>query len=57
MRKPTRNATISITTNDSALRTTSLTVRPSNIAEEYMGSERSRSMKPLVRSSAMPRPV
>ena len=51
------NATASITVNDSAFRTTSLMVRPSSIADEYIGSERNRSMNPLLRSSAIPRPV
>ena len=32
-------------------------VRPSSTADGYIGSERSRSMKPLLRSSAIPSPV
>src|SRR6266511_4068481 len=57
MRKPMAKATTSMTTKVRALRTTSETVRPINTAEGYMGSDRSRSISPLLRSSARPTPV
>src|SRR5689334_2238831 len=56
-RNPMMNATPSITANEIALRTTSLIVRPIRYADGYIGSERNRSMNPLLRSSAIPRPV
>jgi hypothetical protein len=36
------------------LRTTSESVRPTSTADWYIGSDRNRSMMPLVRSSARP---
>ncbi len=52
-----QNATASMTKNVITLRTRSLTVRPISTADRDIGSERSRSMRPLLRSSARPMPV
>jgi hypothetical protein len=57
MRNPTANATSSMTTKVNRLRTTSDIVRPMSTPDWYMGSDRSRSMIPLLRSSARPTPV
>ena len=46
-----------MTANVRTLRTTSEMVRPMSTADEYIGSDRSRSTRPLERSSAMPTPV
>jgi hypothetical protein len=46
-----------MTTKVRTLRTRSDTVRPTSTAAWAMGSERSRSMSPLDRSSARPTPV
>ena len=54
MRNPTAYAATNITTNVITLRTMSENVRPMSTAPGYIGSERSRSMMPFWRSSAMP---
>ena len=56
-RNPTAKATTSMTTNVRTLRTTSDSVRPISTEPWCIGNERSRSMMPLLRSSATPTPV
>src|SRR6187431_1323453 len=56
-RKPITNATPSITKKVNRLRRRSDTVRPMSTAARDIGSERSRSIKPLLMSSARPTAV
>ena len=46
-----------MTTSESRLVTTSASVRPASTAERDIGSERKRSIRPLLRSSASPSAV
>jgi hypothetical protein len=57
MRQPTIRPVIIMMTMTSALLTRSEVVRPIRTAERAIGSERNRSMMPLVMSSARPLPV
>ena len=55
--KPTMQPTPSMTTSASALVAMSAKVRPASTAERAIGSERNRSIRPLLRSSASPSAV
>src|SRR6266498_1188352 len=57
IRHPTINPVTDITKIDAELKTTSLVVRPTRTADRAIGSDRNRSMMPLVMSSASPAPV
>src|SRR5215203_878894 len=54
---PTQNPTTHIRITTKKLRTRSARVRPTSTAERAIGSERNRSMRPLLKSSARPTPV
>src|SRR4029077_3083911 len=57
MLQPTMNPTRHISSTTNTLRTRSARVRPTSTAERAIGSERNRSIRPLLRSSASPTPV
>src|SRR4051794_9637969 len=54
---PTMKPTMHMRMTTKKLRTRSARVRPTSTAERAIGSERKRSMRPLLRSSARPTPV
>ena len=56
-RKPTARPTSTMMTSPTALLSVSARTRPASTAKRAIGSERSRSMKPLARSWARAKPV
>ena len=57
MVQPTMKPTTHIRITTKKLRTKSARVRPTSTAERAIGSDRNRSIRPLLRSSASPTPV